>query len=94
MKWLISEVNVCDYGNDEPGSCLADKTDNKSTDAKEHVLTRCNGCGREHNCAVISTERLKLKAGVQFANGMEPGPKRRPKPKRIAGLKKPVTKKK
>ncbi len=77
MTWLINEVNVCDYGDGESGSCLVDKTNNSSNDAEEHILTRCNGCGRTHNCAVISTARLKLKDGVQFASGIEPKPKKK-----------------
>lgn len=92
MLWLIKEVNVCDYGDDEPGSCLTDKTENVSTDAVDYIFTRCNGCGREHICAVISTERLKLKDGVQFANGMKPKSKQPSKVKR-AGIKKSVPKK-
>ncbi len=100
MIWLINEVNVCDYGDGESGSCLVDKTNNSSNDAEEHILTRCNGCGRSHNCAVISTARLKLKDGVQFASGIEPKPKKKPSaksglkgqiPRKRAGIKKPAT---
>lgn len=95
MKWLISEVSVCDYGDDEPGSCLADKTNNTSADAEDHVVTRCNGCGRTHNCAVISMARLDLKDGVRLTYGTSPAPaKKSNKPTKRAALKKPIPKKK
>ncbi len=94
MKWLISEVNVCDYGDGEAGSCLADKTDNSPEDAEDHVFTRCNGCGRMHNCAVIAIPRLRLKDGVQFASGMVPKQKKPQALKKRAALKKPIPKKK
>ena len=90
MQFLINQVNVCDYGDGTPGSCLVDKTNNSSADAKEHAFTRCNGCGREHDCAIILVEKLRLKDGVRFVSDMRLVPEPPPKPSgRKVGMRAP-----
>lgn len=76
MIVLSDTVNVCDYGDETLGGCLKEKTFNSPKDAIRHELAICNGCSREHNCAVIPRDKLRLRDGVQFTVNIQSGPRK------------------
>jgi hypothetical protein len=96
LSSLIQFVAICDFGEDSGGGCLQEKTLNASHDTERNEYAVCNCCGRQHDCAIISVQKLRLRPETRLIDGMDAVPVRklkRPIGKR-AGLKKPAVKKK